>query len=157
MRANGRTFVVTPQILLQGHEFPSSDRRAPESALDRVAREPATATIELTATREGKDIAGSIDARVADAGARAKSAVSIAYVDNALVSDVKAGENKGVRLTHDHVVRALKSSPASAESFSARFTIPSEPGVSPALVAFVQNTVTGDVLQALALPLADCR
>src|SRR5438874_9729916 len=49
IQANGKTFVVTPQILLQGHEFPSTDRTMPESALNRVAREPAAATIDLTA------------------------------------------------------------------------------------------------------------
>ena len=150
-------FVVTPQILLQGHELRASDRAAPQAVLERLAHEPAAAQIELTAKSNGKEIAATAIGLVGDVSLRGRSALSIAYVDSGLVSEVKAGENKGARLTHDHVVRALKSSPASAESFSARFTIPSEPGVSPALVAFVQNTVTGDVLQALALPLADCR
>jgi hypothetical protein len=34
------------------------------------------------------------------------------------------------------------------------FSLPAETGVAPTLVAFVQNTDNGDVLQALALPLA---
>ena len=157
MQANGKTFVVTPQILLQGHEFPASRRTMPQPALDRIAREPAVATIELTATSDGKEVAATAVSRVVDSAARAKTNVSIAYVDSGLVSDVKAGENKGVRMTHDHVVRALKSAPAGDASFSTRFTVPAEPGVSPALVAFVQNTSTGDVLQAVALPLTDCR
>jgi len=156
MQANGKTFVVTPQILLQGHEFPSSRRTMPQPALDRIAREPAVATIELTATSDGKEVAATAMSRVADSAARSKSTVSIAYVDSALVSEVKAGENKGARLTHDHVVRALKSA-AAGDSFSTRFVIPAETGVSPTLVAFVQNTATGDVLQAVALPLADCK
>jgi hypothetical protein len=156
MKANGKAFVVTPQILLQGHEFPASRRTMPQPALDRIAREPAAAIIELTATNDGKEIAASAVSRIVDAGSRAKSTLSIAYVDSGLVSDVKAGENKGVRLTHDHVVRALKSAPTSDGSFSTRFSVPAERGVSPTLVAFVQNTSTGDVLQAVALPLADC-
>jgi len=156
MQANGKSFVVTPQILLQGHEFPSSRRAMPQPALDRIAREAAAATIELTATSDGKEIAATAMSRVADSAARSKSTISIAYVDSALVSEVKAGENKGARLTHDHVVRALKSA-AAGDSFSTRFAIPAEAGVSPTLVAFVQNTATGDVLQAVALPLADCK
>jgi hypothetical protein len=156
MQANGKTFVVTPQILLQGHEFPASRRTMPQPALDRIAREPAAAMIELTAINDGKEIAASAVSRIANAENRAKSTLSIAYVDSGLVSDVKAGENKGVRLTHDHVVRALKSAPKSDGSFSTRFSVPVERGVSPTLVAFVQNTSTGDVLQAVALPLADC-
>ena len=63
---------------------------------------------------------GRAAARAASA-ARAKTNVSIAYVDSGLVSDVKAGENKGVRMTHDHVVRALKSALASEAPFSTRF------------------------------------
>src|SRR5438067_1490225 len=145
MQANGKTFVVTPQILLQGHEFPASRRAMPQPALDRIAREPAAAMIELTATHDGKDVAARAVSRIADAENRAKTTLSIAYVDSGLVSEVKAGENKGVRLTHDHVVRALKSAPASDESFSTRFSVPEERGVSPTLVAFVQNTSTGDV------------
>jgi hypothetical protein len=156
MQANGKTFVVTPQILLQGHELPSSRRAAPQPALDRIAREPAAATIELTATGDGKEVAAMAVTRVTDAAARGKSTVSIAYVDSGLVSEVKAGENKGARLTHDHVVRALKSTVA-GDAFSTRFAVPAEAGVSPTLVAFVQNSATGDVLQAVALPLADCR
>ena len=157
MQANGKTFVVTPQILLQGHELAAAGRALPQSALDRVAHEPAAATIELTATSDGKEVAAMATSRVIDSAARAKSTVSIAYVDSGLMSDVKAGENKGVRLTHDHVVRALKSAQAGGTPFATRFTVPAEPGVSPTLVAFVQNTSTGDVLQAVALPLTDCR
>src|SRR5690349_17238780 len=157
MQANGKTFVVTPQILLQGHELPASRRSMPQPALDKVAAEPAAASIELTAITDGKGVEATAVSRVGDAAVRAKSTVSIAYVDSGLVSEVKAGENKGVRLKHDHVVRALKSGSVAAEPFSARFTVPGEAGVSPALVAFVQNAATGDVLQAVKLPLSDCR
>ena len=129
----------------------------PQPVLDRIAHEAAAATIELTATSDGKEVAATAVSRIVDSAARAKSALSIAYVDSGLVSDVKAGENKGARLTHDHVVRVLKSAPTSDGSFSTRFSIPVERGASPTLVAFVQNTSTGDVLQAVALPLADCR
>src|SRR5437660_5399332 len=143
MHANGKTFVVTPQILLQGHEFPASRRTMPQPALDRIAREPAAAMIELAATNDGKEIAATAVSRIVDSAARAKSTLSIAYVDSGLVSDVKAGENKGVRLTHDHVVRALKSAPTGDGPFSARFSVPAERGVSPTLVAFVQSSSTG--------------
>jgi hypothetical protein len=157
MQANGKTFVVTPQILLQGHEFPASRRTMPQPALDRIAREPAAATIELTAKSNGTEIDATAVSRIVDSAASAKAMVSIAYVDSGLVSDVKAGENKGAKLTHDHVVRVLKSAPASETSFSTRFSVPTERGEAPTLVAFVQNTSTGDVLQAVALPLSDCR
>ena len=156
MKANGKTFVVTPQILLQGHEW-TSGRSTPQTALDRVRQAPAAATIELTAARDGKEISATAVGRVPEAAVRAKSTIAIAYADSGLVSEVKAGENKGARLSHDHVVRTLKSSAIGTEPFTTRFTTPTEAGVAPMLVAFVQNAATGDVLQAVALPLGDCR
>jgi hypothetical protein len=158
MRANGKTFVVTPQILLQGHEFPANRRAMPRSTLERAARDQAAATIELSATVDGADVVATGASRVADPAARERATLSIAYVDSGLVSDIKAGENKGAQLTHDHVVRALKTAPGTgdASGFTARFTRPAEAGTAPRLIAFVQNSATGDVLQALALPLSDC-
>jgi len=155
MQANGKTFVVTPQILLQGHEFPGN-RTKPKPALDSVAREPAGATIELNASVSGNEVTVNASTRVQDAATRAKTALAIAYVDSGLVSDVKAGENKGVRLTHDHVVRVLKSASPGTDSLRATFAVPAERGVAPTVVAFVQNIANNDVLQAVALPLADC-
>src|SRR5205823_6458736 len=147
MQANGKTFVVTPQILLQGHELRASDRAAPQAVLEQLAHEPAAAQIELTAKSNGKEIAATAIGLVGDVSLRGRSALSIAYVDSGLVSEVKAGENKGARLTHDHVVRAFKSAGVGSDTFSARLTVPAEAGVAPTLVAFLQNTATGDVLQ----------
>ena len=85
----------------------------------------------------------------------------VASADSGHVSDVKAGENKGVRLMHDHVVRALTGAMTTAGDGRARQTSalawPKDAGRAPTLVAVMQNTATGDVLQALALPLEACR
>jgi hypothetical protein len=86
----------------------------------------------------------------------------VAVADSRLVSDVKTGENAGVRLTHDHVVRALRGAiPVNASGEAngdLAFPLPAESGAATTVVAFVQNTDNGDVLQALALPvsLASC-
>jgi hypothetical protein len=69
---------------------------------------------------------------------------------------VKAGENRGVRLTHDHVVRALYG-PFAVDgngelTTTVAVTPPAERGRAAALVAFVQDGKTGDVLQTLTLP-----
>ena len=72
---------------------------------------------------------------------------------------MKAGENRGVKLTHDHVVRAFETRPltATAGSFSVRLPRPVEAGAHPTLVAFVQEVASGDILQTLAVPLESCR
>ena len=86
---------------------------------------------------------------------RVHAALWLAYTDSGLVSEVTAGENRGVRLTHDHVARRLEGPYAlDAEGVtrvSATWPRPRERGSDAALVAFVQNTRTGAVLQTLTL------
>jgi hypothetical protein len=160
MRANRAAFVYTPQVLLQGHEFTAWRRGNPVAAIGEIAHRPARAAIEISAKSEDNGVVAEATGQVSDPDARRNATLSIAYVDSGLVSDVKAGENRGVRLTHDHVVRALRStSPSAAKeglSLSANFSRPGEAGIAPTLVAFIQSSANGDVLQAVALALSDC-
>jgi len=157
MRANGATFVYTPQVLLQGHAFAW---RGADGAIDAAARQPARATIALDADVRPHEVIVSVDAGVPDRALSRDARLFVAYVDSGLGSDVKAGENRGVHLAHDHVARTLRE----AGGFdamgrlraSATLARPHEEGTHPTLVAFVQRTANGDVLQALALPLDRC-
>lgn len=159
MRANGASFVYTPQVLLQGHEF-GNWRNGPGAAVEAAARKPARASLALEADVDGSNVMVSADAQVAEADLRGDAQLLVAYADSGLVSDVKAGENRGVRLAHDNVVRWLRAAGAadSRGHVHARLALtrPAEAGTRPMLVAFVQRTSNGDVLQSLALPLAAC-
>lgn len=159
MRANGASFVYTPQVLLQGHDF-AAWRLAGAAPIDAAARSRAKAAIAIDATPGEREVTVQAHARVGDRAAGADAALFVAYTDSGLVSDVKAGENRGQRLAHDHVVRALRlaGQAASDGSIDATLTVarPAERGTRPTLVAFVERVSTGDVLQALALPLDDC-
>jgi len=147
MRANGATFVYTPQILVQGREVEAGGRAAAEKAVAAGRTRTPRAGIAMDAQGTSVRVTATVDA-----GAKKNSALWLAYTDSALVSDVKAGENRGVRLTHDHVVRALYGPyPVDAPAVVA-VAPPAERGRSPALVAFVQNASTGEVLQTLTLP-----
>ena len=121
---------------------------------------PARADIVLEVKAPGAALG--VDARVsvADPALRSDARLFIAFVDSRLHSDVRAGENRGVRLTHDHVVRSLQSfGPVGRDgTLAVRADIerPCESGVAPAIVAFVQRTSNGDVLQSLELPLFGC-
>ena len=156
--SNRASFVYTPQVLLQGRDLRWRD--APAAALARAAAEPARAQVEVTAEREGATLRVHALARGVDGRLPADAALAIAYVDNDLNSDVKAGENSGVRLHHDHVVRAFASGgrvdAAGAVAADATFATPAEPGRDPGIVAFVQRARDGAVLQAVALSLTDC-
>jgi hypothetical protein len=157
--ANRADFVYTPQVLLQGRDFAWRDARTVDT-LGAAAVKPARATITLASQRKGATVEVHATATIADAALRRDATLALAYVDSGLASDVKAGENRGVRLTHDHVVRALFQGGApdarGALATDTTFTPPAEAGHDPAIVAFVQRTRTGEVLQALELPLAGC-
>jgi hypothetical protein len=160
MRANGASFVYTPQVLLQGRDFAGWRDGSAAAAIGAASRKPAGATLALEADARDREVVVHAEARVSDAALARDAQLFIAYTDSGLASDVKAGENRGVRLTHDHVVRALRLAGAPAAGGALRTTLtmsrPGEAGTHPTLVAFVQRVSTGDVLQTLALPLDTC-
>ena len=158
MRANGATFVYTPQILLQGHDY-ASWRDSNAKAINEAAHASAGATIAVDATPAASDVVVHADAHVADrAGDAAK--LFVAYADSGLVSDIKGGENRGLHIVHDHVVRVLRAAGTTSRDGRVDATLtlprPAERGTHPTLVAFVAREATGEILQALALPLDDC-
>jgi hypothetical protein len=157
-RANRSRQVYTPQVMVQGHDFPDWHGNAGAGALKAVAARPARARIAVEAEVQRGSVAVKASGSVPAGGDRKNTALFIAVTDSRLMSDVKAGENAGVRLTHDHVVRALSGgaavSAAGEVATSVALPIPAESGSLTTVVVFVQNTETGDVLQALALPIA---
>ena len=159
MRANRATFVYTPQILLQGRDF-SGWRSADATPIDKAAHAKAGAKIALDVVPGAGDVVVHATARVTGGTPAPDAALFVAYADSGLVSAVKAGENRGRQLRHDHVVRALRQvAPAPGEErIDATVTLPrpAERGRHPQVVAFVQHERSGDVLQAVALPLDDC-
>ena len=148
MRANGETFVYTPQVLVQGRDVAAA-KRSP--AVQSASMRPAGAAIALDA--DGRNVR--LRATVSDRARRRDAAAWIAYTESGLVSDVQAGENRGVQLRHDHVVRALFGPFPIGDGGEAAATVsvapPAERGSHGALVAFVQNRASGEVLQTLTL------
>ena len=160
MRANRARFVYTPQVLVQGRDYPEWRGRG-STAFTTVHSTSARAEIALEAEPQRGSIAVKATARVPMPSDRKGAGLYLAFTDDGLASDVKAGENAGVRLTHDHVVRMLRAAPALNANGEVRWEVtlplPAEQGSGSSIVAFVQNSGTGDVLQALSLPLiASC-
>lgn len=156
MRRQRASFVYTPQVLLQGRDF--SQWRAgfdPNAAIAAINARPARATIELVAEAHGSDASVDVHVRIPDVRDRKRALIAVALVQNGLVSDVKAGENAGKRLAHEHVVRQWRAGPAVDAAGEARgrltFALPAEGGPL-TLVAFAEDTASGDVFQVLALP-----
>ena len=137
--------------------FRTGKAKTSAAALAAVAAKPARARIELEAQAQRGEIAVKANASVPAGSDRKNTALFVAFADSRLVSEVKAGENAGVRLTHDHVVRSLRGgipvTAAGDASGEVTLPIPAEAGTATTVVAFVQNTQNGDVLQALELPI----
>ena len=151
MDANSRA-VYTPEMFLDTREL-RNWRGQLDGAIGDVNRQPARASIAI---ETGKAVAGKLPVSIkTTAGENAD--LYIALYENGLSSNIKAGENNGVVLHHDFVVRdwlgpiALPS--RAGESVNARaLTIPGDSGSQLGVAAFLRNG-RGEVLQALALPL----
>lgn len=156
MRAGGATFVYTPQVVVQGRDLPGWQRGAVGEKIGTVRKQPARATISLgVGPGAGEGLALRAEVHDVPSASRQHARLWLAYTESGLVSDVKAGENRGVRLVHDHVVRALHGPFPVAADGTARAMVAQPPlaerGATSAVVAFVQDARSGDVLQSLAV------
>ncbi len=157
--------VYTPQLMVNGRDVGYWHDPARIGAAQRDARaSAAVATIDLSISpvppmhadtaRVNVDIGVTFDS----AAVRTDSALYLAVTENNLVSKVTAGENRGVTLAHDHVVRNLIG-PIVIRT-DGRATITRAIDLAPdwkradlQLVAFVQDRKQGEILQAIASPL----
>lgn len=154
---NRNRTVYTPGVFLASKEWPEwPNERAFADAVSRQNLQPARASIELDA-RGGEK--GTLTVEVTTSLAAGievpDAALFIAVKQHGHYTAVGRGENRGETLRSDHVVRQwLGPLPLGAT----RQQVPL-PGDGPRrfeLVAFVQDRKAGDVLQAVALPLAAC-
>jgi hypothetical protein len=151
-------FVYTPQILLQGRDFSSWRTVQTSEAVAAINTKAAVAKIELSATPvERNTTTVDVRVRVRDPRDRSHAAIAVALVQDSLASEVKAGENAGKRLAHDHVVRQWREETARFDasgeaSQRAVLSLPADAGPL-SIVALVENDSTGTVLQAVSLPL----
>lgn len=141
MQPSGSRYVYTPQVIADGQDW----RGWPALPARRQAAQPAPA---LALSREGTVVTAEVGV--------ARGAVSgyWAVVEDGHASQVRAGENRGETLRHDHVVRRYEPVPAWLADAPRRLQWTVEPG-SPALprrvVFVVTDAATQRPLQALAL------
>lgn len=158
-RRNRLEFVYTPQIVLDGRDI-----RTP-AGYDTLRRQlagsaPAGAAIELRLSGGSGRIGIAASARLAFGERSPDAQLFVAVTEDRLTSEVAAGENRGRQLRHDAVVRTLLGPVSLAIDEGATLEQNVAPGsdwssANLSVAAFVQDRSTGDVLQALALPL--CR
>jgi hypothetical protein len=143
--------LYTPQVLLSGKDYRGWS--SPERFMRAVASVNATpprARIELALGASGLRAVATLFALSDRDGA----ALYAALYENGLSNRVAAGENRGVTLAHDYVVREWWGPIAFDGAGSTALERPLDPQrlARGGIAAFVQHRRTGEILQALALP-----
>lgn len=150
---NGSRTLYTPHFFVGGREI--QDRSQVGAAIRAGSLKPALARIRLEANHRGD---GNLEIRVNATNTTATAAAPLnlyaAVTESGLSTNVKAGENRGATLPHDHVVRhwlkpvSLKDGGAQLAQVVGVSAEQAKKGIN--VVAFVQNASTGEVLQAVA-------
>ncbi len=151
--------VYTPQIAINGQDTRSwlSDARF-KNDITSINSMPAKAEIRLAVnSTTAKSLQVSTSIKSAESG---PLAYYLTLQENNLQSTVNAGENRGELLRHDYVVRQwLGPFKVGAEGkISASHEIQLQPAWKQrdlSVVAFVQNSATGEIVQGLALGLCE--
>jgi len=149
----GTRTVYTPQVLLNGTDFRRWHAASADSEIAAAAHAPAAADITLTLAKLGdRDI--NVTATVSLAQKQSDAVLFLALTENGLRNQIEAGENAGLTLHHDFVVRQLAGpytiDDPSSKVAMAKFHIDREWIVrNMGVVAFVQRQSDGQVLQAL--------
>lgn len=143
------SLIYTPQVIVDGRLWKNWPKAAPPDV--GTAAAPAL-SLDVT---PGSPIRVKV-ASLSDTTPLPSYRFFVALSENGLTSAVKAGENRGKRLEHDLVVRDLVG-PLDLPQAEAQLKPPTGFDISKAaVVAFVQDEKSGDIVQALRLPLAQC-
>jgi hypothetical protein len=141
---SGAAFVYTPQVVVDGRDWNWRSQPLPPQR---------PASIEVTLTQKDSQVEAVVQPRE---GAPTRLAAYWAVLEDGHVSDVRAGENAGATLRHDHVVRSYR--PASAWKAAERahrlaFDLPAvrEPARPQRIALVVYDARTALPLQAVQL------
>ena len=154
-RLGGSGVVYTPGVFLNLRELRgwNSGSRL-KDAVATVNGRPAGADIRLELSPSASEIKVNAQFRLRPNGNAKQPQVFLALYESRLSSQVKAGENRGVTLKHDNVVRRWIGPIPLQEAGMVARTLPLERDWKPkdlGVAGFVQDTASGEVLQATAL------
>jgi hypothetical protein len=155
--ANKSRIVYTPQVVLNGRDYRNWSNGAVGRDLAKLKDTPARADIRVTLDAAASGLAARVEASVPNPADRGGAVLYLALTQNNLVTPVKAGENSGVTLKHDHVVREwigpIALNGEGKAVLNQTLVLPKGAKLGDlGVAALVQKPATGDVLQALALP-----
>ena len=147
LRTSGARFAYTPQVIIDGADRPNW----PGASVASSSRPVATVAAQLV--RDGNRVTATVTPLP---GAPARLAAYWAVTEQAHASAVKAGENEGVTLHHDFVVRdyrplAAWSTTADAVNWPLELASTNDPAHPRQVNFVVVNADTGRPVQAVKL------
>jgi hypothetical protein len=140
----GSRQVYTPQVVVNGRDWRTWPKLPDASA---------AVPVQLKLSRAGENVTAQV-AGASGLGPTSRLAGYWAVLEDQHVSKVRAGENAGETLRHDHVVRLYKPVPpwSATQGKSAQLTVSSGSTEFPRRVVFVvTDAATQKPLQAVAL------
>jgi hypothetical protein len=159
---SGSDSVYTPQVMLGTHTgLPWQSPGRAMAAVNAINAQTSPLALTLTAASASAAQHWRVNLQTGPAALKlAPASIYLALYQDGLSTQVRAGENNGVTLHHEHVVRALYGPwPLTAMRWMRNIEVApprDAQGGRFGLTAFVQTNATGEILQALSLPLAKC-
>lgn len=163
---NRLSSIYTPQMVLNGQDYRAWRRQDIRRRVEDTNALPATVKLVMSWSEQQTGGDKSLSVRVnaqfnSLLAVSSQPVVNLAVFENRLVSRVDAGENDGRTLEHDFVVRRLFKYPFAnrRDVFTRQLSLPMNEGWNRnrlGLALFVQDSQSGEVLQALAHPI-DCK
>ena len=146
--------IYTPQIIVNGTQaFAGYNFDLARQSLNQALIQPATIEIELEII-SNLSAANSLAINYHVTGAMHNHSLNIAVVERGLSDDVLKGENAGLRLSHDNVVRSFTTIKLKKFHGTMTVVIPQNVKVKNAsLIGFVQNPSDMVILGAASLDL----
>ena len=149
-RSSGARFSYTPQVIVDGADQP----RWGGLATPLPAQGRPTSPVDVNLARDGNRFSANVSVL---AGAPPRLAAYWAVTEQGHVSAVKAGENEGVTLKHDYVVReyqpvaAWRAAPDAAATLEFEVGSAADPAHARQVNLVIVNADTGRPVQALKL------
>ena len=132
------TEVYTPQAVIDGHLAVVGSNRTNVLKAITTSAEKSKSDLQITVTRQGHML-------LIDVPQATKGSVWVALTEARTVSHVANGENGGRTLQHVGVVRSLTKMPGN----QGRITLDKNWGNELRVVAFVQDELSGKIVQAV--------
>jgi len=132
--------VYTPQMIVNGSDaFVGSDQEHLQSDIDRELIKPAKIVLNISFTKQDKQIALNYKVEGFSKG----DVINIALVERGLSTSVTEGENAGRVLHHDNIVREFQTIPLIQEDSQAEISLEKVSNMAQAsVIVYVQDPRT---------------